>query len=403
MKNLLQIIVSVILFTDIFAVSIKKGHSNFIFNPTTFLAASQDAKPIVIDSGYGYIKIGFGGDNKPKSVFPSLVGTDGSIGEAAVAQADKLKIQHPIDRADGTPSWEGVQALWKHAYEKELKVEPSSAPVLLTGRLLNNKEYREKIMEILFKTFKVPALNFIHPAVAALAAVKRTTGIVVNVGEGDLSVVPVVDSLPLSNAIITAPLGGGEITDYLVKLLKDAQYNFQTYEEREIVRNIKETLCFVAPDFNELMSRAETTSEFEKNYELPDGQVITVGRERFSAPEVLFKPSLIGLESEGIHNLIYGSIMKTDPKVRKDLYNNIVLTGGSTLFNSIDERLLKEISAIASPTVRISVIASPQRGSLSWIGASKASSSFESSWISVDDYSEKGPSILKTKDYYKTS
>jgi len=136
-----------------------------------------------------------------------------------------------------------------------------------------------------------------------------------------------------------------------------------------------------------------------KNYELPDGQVITIGNERFRCPEVMFKPNFIGLEQEGVHKLTFQSIMKCDVDIRKDLYGNIVMSGGSTMFNGVAERMQKEVAALAPDSMTIKIIAPPERKYSVWIGGSILSSlsTFEEMWITKNEYDEAGPSIVHRK------
>merc|ERR1712122_392962 len=158
-------------------------------------------------------------------------------------------------------------------------------------------------------------------------------------------------------------------------------------------------LCYIALDYDtELKSTAES-SDKEKTYELPDGNIITVGAERFRCAEVLFQPSFIAKEASGIHDTSFQSIMKCDVDIRKDLYANVVLSGGTTMFQGIGERMTKELTALAPSTMKIKVVAPPERKYSVWIGGSILSSlsTFQQMWISKGEYDESGPTIVHRK------
>jgi actin len=375
--------------------------------------SDEDVKAVVIDNGSGACKAGVAGEDQPKVCFPSIVGRpkqggggvmigteqkDIYIGDEAQAKRGVLKLSYPIEHGIVT-SWEDMEKIWHHCYFNELRVHPEEHPALLTEAPMNPKTNREKMIQIMFESFQVPSFYVSVQAVLSLYASGRTTGLVLDSGDGVTHTVPIYEGYSLPHSIMRNDLAGRDLTDYFIKLLMEIGLNFSTSAEREIAKDMKEKLCFVSEDFEGELKKSGETSEYDKNYTLPDGQVVTVGNQRFRCPEALYQPMKIGKEYPGFHELVFQSIMKCDVDVRKELYGNIVMSGGTTLFPGIAERLNKDVVALAPSTIKIKVVAPQERRYSVWIGGSILSSlsSFQTLWVTKAEFDETGPSIVHRK------
>ncbi|KAL6120739.1 Actin-1 [Nucleospora cyclopteri] len=389
-----------------------QNKQNSIFDAVCFLqifftlmsVAEEEKAPIVVDNGSGMVKAGFSGDDAPRCVFPSIVGTpkhqgvmigmgqkEYYLGDEAQSKRGILKLHYPIEHGI-ILNWEDMSKIWHHTFYNELRVSPEEHSVMCTEAPLNPKANRERMCQIMFEDFSVKAWYLQIQAVLSLYASGRTTGLVLDSGDGVSHVVPIYEGYSLPHAVQRLDLAGRDITHYLTKILTETGLQMNTTAESEIVRCMKEKHCYVSLDYeNESQNNKE-----EVEYTMPDGQVAKIGSQRFRAPEILFNPPMSGLETKGIHESIFTSIQKCDVDIRKELYQSIVLSGGTTCFPNIAERIQAEVSRLAPPSITVKVIAPAERKYSVWIGGSilASLSTFQTLWVTKEDYDEFGPAIV---------
>ncbi|XP_067826368.1 actin, cytoplasmic 1-like isoform X2 [Heptranchias perlo] len=302
---------------------------------------------VIIDNGSGICKAGLAGDNAPRSVITSIVGRPKAkatmlgaghkeyyIGEEAQAKRGVLSLKYPIKHGIVT-SWDDMEKIWRHVYDCELRLKSHERPVLLTEAPLNPLHNRETMTEMMFESFKVPAMYVAVQAVLALYASGRTTGLVMDSGDGVTHTVPIYEGYCLPHAVYRFDLAGRDITQYFVRILMEVGHSFISS----------------------------------------------------------------GFECPGVHRLVFKSILKCDIDLRKYLHSNVLLSGGSTLFPGLDERLLKELQLLAPAGVPVKVIAPPERKYSVWIGASILTclTSFQEMWITACEYLEMGSCVVHRK------
>lgn len=352
------------------------------------------------------------GEDAPAAIFPSCVGRPRQdcpivqsfphrvayVGNQLDEEHGTLDFNYPIERGIIT-DWSNMQKVWDYTFDTALNVDPSDHAVLLTDAPLNSKENRENMAEIMFETSHTPALLIAMQAMLALAAYGRRTGVIVDCGDSITNIVPIYDNTPVQEAITQIDVAGRDLTAYMAKVFNSRGHTFSTPAELNIVRDIKEKLAYVAEDFEKEGEKAQNNAaDVEKSYQLPDGQAITVGEERFHSVEGLFNPTLLGLDGQcGLHQATHDAIMKCPAEMHNELFWTIIPCGGTAALPGLSTRMRKEMIAVASDK-EVNVKAQPN--SLAWVGGSMVSYLSTSSTqlaISQKDYKECGASILHRK------
>ncbi len=334
---------------------------------------------VVIDNGSNTIKAGFAGDDAPRKIFPSVVGyTKKSpinlamdekayyVGDEAKERRGRLDMKKPIHDSL-INNWEDIENLWSYTFFNALKVCPDEVYAVITESPMNPAKYREKTLETLFELFNLEGVYLASKSLLSLYATGRTTGCVVDSGSGVSFSVPIYEGYASPHTIQKLDIGGRHLDDYLNRILFEKGYEFTTPLELELLSEIKEKLCYIhiKGDFRNKNQEIEA-----KTYHLPDDSVVRLSQERFNIPEALFNPNLINLEQQGLHEYVFKSIMKTNTDIRSEMFKNIVLAGGNTLFDNFNVRLDNEVTAMAPTKTDVYVDPRPERMYSSWIGGS---------------------------------
>lgn len=368
-------------------------------------------RPIVIDNGSGIIKADFAGKDEPSVHFSTVVGIakypvvsqagvhkDFYISNEVFAKAGILDLIHPISYGQ-IKDWDNMEKIWSHIFSNELKTEPAEHPIFFVDSLNATIEQRQKIAQIFFEKFNVPSVYFQSSDTLALLASGRTTGVVIDSGEGITSISAIFEDYKIPQATQINKIAGHTITSYLIKKMNKDDLLFHTSTERLVAQDIKEQTCYVTKDYRAELEKARTTDECKKDFQLPDGQIVNLNELRFRVPEFLFRPRLWGCEFKGLPELTFSSIMNSDVHARKDLFANICLAGGNTLFEGFSERLNLELTKLAPSSITVNIYAPTDRIYSAWKGASQLCSKeqFPQMVITKGEFNEGGAEVIKKK------
>lgn len=368
--------------------------------------------PIVIDIGSQTTKAGISGEDTPRITIPTIIGKirqqivmqgmgqkEMYIGDEISTLQGSLKISHPIQRGIVT-NWEEVEKILYHLYYNELRMVPEEQPILLTEATRNPVKNSEKMMEMMLETFQVPQVQIMNPGVLVLYGAGKLTGLIVESGHGVTQVIPIHEGLLTKSAVQRFQFGGVDINDKFVELLTERGEYFSSSSEMEMIREMKEKVCYVSEHFEDEMKKKN--NEIEMKYTLPDGREIEIGNERFRATETLFDPSLVGSEIPGLHEMINLSIMKCDTGLKKTFWKNIILSGGNTLFKGTEKRLENELKQLTKKNIEVEISSLSERQNLAWIGGSVLASlsTFKEQWITKEEFDEFGVNVKMKKCFF---
>lgn len=363
---------------------------------------------VVIDMGTGICKMGFAGQTRPTYIVRNIVGCQPKrrttmeqpkmemfIGEAAHARPE-LTLMHPV-RNGIVVDWEAAEFIWRHILENDLRLDTQDHPLLFTDPPFNPASNREKLVEVAFESLHSPAIYVASQSVLSVYANGRVNGLVVDTGHGVSYTVPVFQGYNLPNGIQRMDLAGHYLTKFLAEKILRSSFAVKK-EDMDTMENIKQQYCYVALDFQKEQGRPD--EKFRRCLKLPDGQMITVGKELFQCPELLFHPpDTSGPSSLGLPSMVEHSLSTVPQELRSDMEQNVLLCGGSSLFTGFEGRFKTELLSRLGPGAHVVVVAQANRNLSVWIGGSILASlcAFQTRWVLREQYEEHGPDIVLRK------
>lgn len=376
---------------------------------------ANETQTIVIDNGSCFCKVGFSNENDPRSNFDSIVGynkyvssvcyefvkkKEYYVGSNAVEKWPVLCIKHPVERGI-ICDHDYMEKVFNYIFSNELKIDQTDHPVIITETALNPKFSREWTTEIMFEKFNIPSFYTGVNAFFSLLSSGRKNGIVLESGAEVSCSVPIIDGNPIKESIIRVPIGGVDMTKYLMKLFKEREYIPYDEKHTALFYDIRKEIAYVETNFENGMKKAETTSDcnimFNKKYLVKP--LLLFNKERFMCSELLFQPKLDGLNFEGIDKAIFRSIINCKSDFHIDLLSNIVLSGGNSKLKGLNERIQKEIEILSGNKNNVHVISHSDTDNSAWKGASIFSSlsTSKQAFISREEYDECGSQIVNYK------
>lgn len=374
--------------------------------------------PLIIDMGSSRIKAGLGGQEKPKLEFPCYIGEPkyqkiyvSSFGNVQENDEEKrerfvgydcdkymgvIKLSYPIKHGVFSNK-EDIKPIFDYLYEKlEITSEDIPRhPVLIAEPLLNPTENRMKIAEILFEAFNLQALIFVSQPILSLFSTSVTSGAVLESGDGVSQSCIIYEGYSIPNSYMRYNFGGSDVTENLRLLLKKKGYNFDNSDGYEIVKNIKESLCYTEFGNDDSVGGNMGNEEYS-DYVLPDGVEIKIGKEKKLATEILFDSTLNEMEYPSLPEMLTSSINKGDIDIRLKLFGNILLSGGNAYMKGMKERFHKEVKKLATPNSKVRLHVPSKPDYCCWVGGNVISSLevFKQMWVTKGNWMEKGRSLL---------